>query len=259
MAIQRAFSDWGGNVAAFVLVVVVNAWSNLAPINDQTMTEISARYPSLFTPAGFTFSIWGLIYLALLGFIVYQALPSQRSSPTIARIGPWFQVNCVANAAWLIAWHYDLLHLSLLIMLVMLITLVLIYRTLLAEIGTASFPQHLLVHLPFSLYTAWITVATIANISVIQTSYGWDGVGMTIISWTLLKLAVAGAIGATVVLRYGDAIFVLVIAWATYGIAVMQSATPSVSGAATVVTLLALLLAMQEGISRIRQIASPFG
>jgi len=131
--------------------------------------------------------------------------------------------------------------------------LVLIYRVLLSEVGRASIAQHLALHLPFSLYTGWITVATIANVSVVQTGNGWDDIGLTAVSWTLLKLAVAGAIGATIVLRFGDAIFVLVIAWAAYGISVMQYATPAVSGGATTLSLLALILATNEAVSRLRR------
>lgn len=249
---SRPFSDWGGNLAAFALVLVTNALSNILPLNDQTMPEISAKYPSLFTPAGFTFSVWGVIYLALLIFVIYQALPSQRDNNTIARISRLFQLSCLANAAWIVVWHYNLLPLSLLIMILLLATLVRIYRTLLGEIDQASVIQHLALHFPFSLYTAWITVAAIANVSVLQTAYGYDNVVMTAISWALLKLALAGAIGAAVVLRTGDAVFVLVVAWAAYGISVMQTATPTISGAATAVSLLALMLAAYEGVSRLR-------
>lgn len=248
---QRPISDWGGNILGFLLVIAVNILSNALPINGQSMPEISAKYPSPFTPAGFTFSIWGVIYLALLIFVVYQALPAQRENRTIAGISRPFQVNCVANAAWLFAWHYDLLTISLLIMLVLLATLALIYRSLLAERPDTAVGQYLAVHLPFSLYTGWITVATIANISALQTANGWDNVGLTAVSWTLLKLAAAGAIGATVVLRFRDPVFVLVVAWAAFGISAMQSDTPAVSGAATSLALLSLILAASEGATRL--------
>ena len=251
---RRKLSDWGGNLAAFVLVIVLNVMSNALPINGQTMPEISAKYPSLFTPAGFTFSIWGVIYLALLLFVIYQALPSQRSNETIAGISRLFQVNCVANASWIVAWHYDLLTVSLLLMLVLLVTLILIYRALLGVVEQASITQHLLLHIPFSLYTGWITLATIANVSTVQTGNGWDDLWLTAVSWTLLKLALAGAIGAAVVLRYGDAVFILVVAWAACGISVMQSATPAVSGGALTLSLLALLLAMNEAVARLRRL-----
>ncbi len=249
---QRPISDWGGNLVAFALVIFLNVLSNALPINGQTMPEISAKYPSLFTPAGITFSIWGLIYLALLVFVIYQALPAQRTNATLSGISSWFKINCVANATWIVVWHYDLLAVSLVLMLVILVTLVHIYRELLKHIDEAGIVQHVSLYLPFSLYTAWITVATIANISVLQTGFGWDDVGLTAVQWTLVKLALAGAIGATVIARTRDAAFVLVIAWAAYGIYVKQSATPAVSGAALTLSLLSLLLAANEGLARLR-------
>ncbi len=249
---NRSISDWGGNIAAFVLVIVFNWLSNALPFNDQSQTDIAAKYPSLFTPAGFTFSIWGVIYLALLAFIVYQALPSQRQNTSIARLSAPFKISCIANASWLVAWHYDQIVLAMIIMLVILASLVMIYRSLLAEINRVTLLQHLVVVLPFSLYTSWISVATIANISILQTAYGWDNVGLTAANWTLLKLALAGAIGATVVLRTRDAVFVLVTAWAAYGIATKQAATPAISGAAIMLAMLALLLALREAVTRLR-------
>lgn len=250
---DRPTSDWGGNVAAFILVIVFNALSNALPFNDQTQTEIAARYPSLFTPAGFTFSIWGVIYLVLLAFVIYQALPSQRQNALIARLSVPFKINCVSNALWLVAWHYDQVALALLIMLVILATLVIIYRELITQITQATFLQHLLLYLPFSLYTSWISVATIANASILQYARGWDALFMSPVSWALLKLALAGAIAATVVVRTGDIVFVLVVAWACYGIAVAQSPTPAVAGAATMLSIIALLLAANEIVSRLRQ------
>ncbi len=243
---QRTFRDWGGNLVAFAIVILLNVLSNALPINGQTMPEISAKYPSLFTPAGFTFSIWGVIYLALLAFVVWQALPAQRTNAKIARLSTLFQVNCLMNATWIVVWHYDLLALSLVVMLAILVTLALIYRGLLDEIADAPFAEHLVLYLPFSLYTSWICVATIANASALQTGNGWDDIWLTTIQWALLKLAVAGAIGAHVVLRYRDPVFASVVVWAAYGISVKQSAILPVSGAASMLALLmAILVAME--------------
>ena len=248
---QRDTSDWAGNLAAFAIMILLNILSNALPINGQSMPEISAKYPSLFTPAGITFSIWGVIYLALLAFVTWQALPAQRGKETLARIAPWFKVNCLANASWLVAWHYDLLVVSMLIMLLMLVTLIRIYTILIRDIDSAPFKEHLVLYLPFSLYTGWIVVATIANASVIQTHWGLDDAGIGAIEWTFLNLALAGAIGATMVLRFRDIPFALVIAWAAFGISVMQSGTPAVSGAATTLSLLMLFLAMRDGVLRL--------
>ena len=248
---QRSIADWGGNLAAFAIVILLSVLSNALPINGQTMPEISAKYPSLFTPAGFTFSIWGVIYLALLVFVIWQALPAQRSNPRVAKISRYFQVNCLMNALWFVVWHYDLLAISCVVMLVILFTLAQIYRALIAEIDSVPFIEHITLYLPFSIYTGWISLATIANLSAFQTGSGWDNVWLTAVQWTLLKLAVAGALGATMVLRYRDIPFAMVVAWAAYGISVMQSATPEVSGAAATLALLALILVAVDGVRRL--------
>jgi len=249
---KRTPTDWGGNLVAFAIVILFNVLSNALPLNGQSMPEISAKYPSLFTPAGFTFSIWGVIYLTLLIFVIWQALPAQRDNQKIADVSRLFQINCLMNALWIVVWHYDLLFVSLLVMFVILGTLILIYRKLLAAIDTARFVEHLTLYLPFSLYTGWISLATIANISAWQTGNGWDDIGMTAIQWTLVKLAIAGAIGASVILRLRDVPFVMVVAWAAYGISVKQAATPEVAGAATTLCLLALFLVLRDGAMRLR-------
>jgi len=243
---QRRISDWGGNILGIVTVIAINGLANALPINGQGTGQVSAKYESLFTPAGYTFSIWGLIYLSLLAYVIYQALPAQRENATLAKIGPYFLLNCAANAAWIFAWHYELLLLSLLLMLVILGSLVWIYQILGIANGPASTGRRLFVHLPFSIYTGWISVATIANISAVQTALNWNSLGLEPVSWTLVKLAIAGAIGALVVLRRGDVAFVLVVAWAAFGIAARQAAIPEVAGAAATIGLTALLLAGTE-------------
>jgi hypothetical protein len=195
------------------------------------MSAISAKYPSLFTPAGFTFSIWGVIYLLLLVFIIYQSLPSQRDNQAIAGISRLFQINCIANAVWIVVWHYDFLALSVVVMLVILASMILIYKRLLDDSW--------ILRLPFSLYTAWICVATIANISALQNANGWDDIGLSAVQWT-------------VIVKLRDIGFILVIAWATYGISVMQADTPAVAGSALTLCLLALLLGVREIWSRLR-------
>ena len=249
-ASRRPLPDWALSIAAFAAVILTNFLSNALPINGQTPAEISARYPSMFTPAGFTFSIWGVIYLSLLGYVVYQALPAKRTDPLLERLSRPFQVSCGLNVAWILAFHYDLLVLSLLIMIALLVTLAWIYRLLLPARNEARLTARLFVLLPFSLYTAWISLATIANLSAVQTSLGWDDLGLGAVDWTLLKLAVAGALGATIIVRFGDIAFMLVVAWAAYGIAMNNVLNPLVSGAASMLMMAALVLVVAETLQR---------
>lgn len=245
---KRTITDWGLNIMALVVVIVVNAMANAIPLGGQNTGEVSARYPSLFTPAGYTFSIWGLIYTALIIFVIYQALPSQRDNRVLAAISPWFLLSCAGNAAWIFAWHFNGLWLSLALMAVMLFALIRIYRLLEPATGW----QRWAVNVPFSLYTGWITVAIIANASAVQTGMSWDAAGLSAVQWTVIKIAMAGSIAAAVVLLRGDRVFVLVVAWAAGGILVRQAATPEVAGSAMTVILVALLLVAFESIRKWR-------
>ena len=248
----RTASDWAGNILAFGITIAMNSMATSIPLGGRTPRAISDAYPSLFTPSGLTFSIWALIYLGLTLFVIYQALPAQRDNGLLASISPLFKANCLANAAWILAWHYDFLALSVLIMVFILTTLVLIYRRLQDHSPTATGVERLAVHWPFRLYTGWICVALIANVSSVQNAMGWDEVAMGAITWTLLKLALAGTIAAAVLARKGDVIFAGVIAWAAYGIYLKQAATPAVSGAALSLCLLVVMISTLELIRQLR-------
>jgi hypothetical protein len=237
---ERKWTDWGGVILALILVVTVNWLANWLPIGGQATGEVSAKYGSLFTPAGFTFAIWGIIYLGLFAYAITQALPSQRNSETLSRIGRLFILSCIFNGCWMFAWHYEFIAISFLLMLGMLVSLIQIYRI----IKNTDEKLSLAITLPFSLYVAWISVATIANFSSLQTALDANTVGMSFVNWTLLKLALAGAIGASVLLLKRDIAYVLVIGWAAYGISAKQIATPEVSGAAWTLTMVAIALAI---------------
>jgi hypothetical protein len=237
--VQRSVAERAAVVAALALVLVVNWLANALPLGGLQTGEVSALYESHFTPAGFTFAIWGVIYTGLVLYAIYQAFPARRDEARLLPIGRLFVINCTLNAAWLFAWHHQLIGLSMLLMLCMLATLVGIYRQLGAWGDTRA-----LVRIPFSLYLAWICVATLANASALQTA--WDGNELLLshVNWTLLKIALAGAVGATVCVLRCDAVFVLVIAWAAYGIASKQAAVAEVHGAALAVSALCLLMAI---------------
>ena len=254
---ERKISDWGGAIAAYILVILVNYLSNALPLNGMTQKDLSDKYDSLFTPAAFTFSIWGVIYLALAAFVVYQALPAQRNSLLVSRVSRLFILSCLANILWLVVWHYEFLTVSLLVMFGILAILVAIYVTLGISFAKASWGERLFLHVPFSLYTGWITVATMANLSIVQNGMGWDDLALSATNWTLLKLAIVAAICAIIVLRRGDFIYAMVIAWAAFGIMIKQVDNPAVSGAAMTLAACAVILAAYEAIRRLFQ-AEPY-
>ena len=249
---QRPATDWAGNIAALLTVIAVNALANILPIAGKMTGDVSDKYSSLFTPAGFTFGIWSLIYAALLAFVIYQALPAQRDSRPLADLGSYFKIGCGANVLWIFAWHYEWLVPSLLLMLILLSTLIFIYRDL--EIVDANAPagQRWFVQFPFGLYLGWITVATIANTSAVQSALGWNDLFIGEVAWTQLKLAIAGAIAAYVIFKRNDIVFALVVAWAAFGITMGQAQSPAVSGAAATISMACLLMVGYEFWRRIR-------
>lgn len=245
---ERDIKDWGGNIVALVAVVLVNAMASGLPIGGVTTGEVSARYESLFTPAGYAFAIWGLIYIALFAYVIYQARPVRRQNVKLAKISRPWQLSCLFNIIWVFLWHYDFLLLSLIAMLSILLCLITIYRELGIAVAPASNGRKFFVHLPFSIYTGWICVATIANLSAVQVGTGWNEFLFSAETWTLLKLGVAGAIAATLICRRRDIAATLVVAWAAWAIGVKQVATPAVAGAAQALTYVALLLVLFEAV-----------
>jgi hypothetical protein len=240
------------NVLAVVATIALNGLANTLPLNGLTTGEISDRFQVYFVPAGYVFSIWGLIYLALTAFAVFQALPAQRENPRLTRIGYLFAASCVANIAWLFLWHYEQFPLTLLAMLALLGLLIAIYLRLGIGQEAVATAEKWLVHIPFSIYLGWVTVATIANVTSLLDYLNWSGWGISEQAWAIIMLAAGTAIAAAVSLTRGDAAYMLVIVWAFAGIAVKHAATPVVATAAWVATA-AAVLALAAGVFAARR------
>jgi hypothetical protein len=213
------------NIAGLIAVIFFNYVSNTGVIGGKNVGEISNAYDSLFAPAGFTFAIWGLIYLALLGFAVYQArdlfVNSQANVPLLLRISGWFGLTCAANIIWLVAWLNERIGLAWLLMGTLLGGLVILYVHI--GIGVRSPKdrwERWLLFFPFSLYLGWICVATIANGSSFLVSIGWNGFGLPPAMWAILMMAVAATLGILMVMKRNDWVIAGVVAWALTGIGV---------------------------------------
>jgi hypothetical protein len=241
------------NLLGFLGTVIVNALANILPINGVTTGELSDLYPNLFTPAALTFSIWGLIYVLLAIFVVYQLLPSVRGDPQkadfIRRIGPFFFVSCIANIGWIFAWHYQNVALSLVFMLVLLGSLLTIYLRL--NIGTteATKARRYMVHLPFSVYMGWITIATIANVTAALVNVNWGGFGLGEQFWAVAVIVVGIAIALSVLVTRRDAYYCLVVDWALLGILLKRLSDATVPDQRVVVASIAGLAIITVGIA----------
>jgi benzodiazapine receptor len=230
------------NVLAVIAVIVINGLANALPINGLTTGEISDRFQVYFVPAGYVFSIWGLIYVGLIAFAVYQVLPAQRDNLRLRSIGYLFALSCVANIAWIFLWHYEIFLLTLVAMLALLLLLIAIYLRLDIGRDQVSTAEKWLVHVPFSIYLGWITVATIANVTSLLDYLNWSGWGISPEAWTVIMLVAGLVIASAVSLTRGDVAYMLVIVWAFAGIAVKHADTPVVATAAWVTAVLAALM-----------------
>jgi hypothetical protein len=210
-------------VLCVIATIVLNGLANALPLNGVTTGEVSDQFDVYFVPAGYVFSIWGLIYAGLIAYAVYQALPAQRENPRLRRVGYLFALSCGANIGWLFLWHYQLIALTLWAMVTLLLLLIGIYEFL--QIGHAQVPaaEAWLVHAPFSTYLGWITVATIANATTVLYDAGWNGWGASPQTWAVIMLIAGAIITSAVALRRRDIAYVLVIMWAFTGIAVRHA------------------------------------
>ena len=234
----------GANIIGFVVMVVVNVLANTLPLNNVTTAELSDSYPNYFVPAGYVFSIWGIIYLLLLGFTVYQARPAQRNGELLEKVGWFFLVSCLLNSVWIFLWHWKLVLPSVLVMFGLLGTLIIIYLRLGVGLTKLGREEKIYVHLPFSVYLGWITVAPIANVTALLVNMGWPSYGAEAINWTLLVLGVAIVIGLINVWTRGDVGYNLVLVWAFLGIMVKQlgvGLVPYVAGLGAAIIIIALL------------------
>jgi benzodiazapine receptor len=232
------------NIIAFVATVIINGLAGSTTlIGGVNTAEISDANPTLITPAGYVFSIWGIIYILLAIFVIYQALPSQKEKEYTKKIGWLFVLSSTANIVWIFLWQYQILSASVILIFLLLATLIAIYLRLNIGKSTASLREKLAVHAPFSVYLGWITIASIANVAVFLVSEKWDGFGISPETWATLIIIVALAITLLVLATRRDIAYGLVIAWALTGIAVNQSGNQNVvtlTEASAIIVLLAL-------------------
>jgi hypothetical protein len=235
------------NLLGFLGTIVVNALANILPINNKTTGELSDLYPNLFTPAALTFAIWGLIYVLLAIFVIYPLIPSVRRDAQkvdfVQRIGPLFFISCLANIGWIFAWHYEMVSLSLVMMLILLGCLLAIYLRL--NIGKSGTPkaEKYFVHLPFSVYLGWITIATIANVTAVLVNINWNAWGLSEQFWAVAVIIVGIAITLSVLFTRKDIYYCLVVDWALLGILIKRlSVTTVPDQSVVVVTIVGLVL-----------------
>lgn len=233
----------------FIVMLIVNALAVFLPLNGKSTGELSDAIPIYFVPEGYVFSIWSLIYVALIGYAIYQLLPRSHNNTRLHSIAWLFVLNVFANAGWIFLWHYEYVATSVLLMLVLLITLIVIYVQL--EIGRSSVSkiEYWLTHFPFSLYLGWISVATIANIAGALYVHEWNALGIAPQIWSAVMICVAGLLAVVMLIQRKDYVYSGVIIWAVIGIARKFSTEPVILWSASIVIAVIALVIIIRAVS----------
>jgi hypothetical protein len=221
----------------FLAVLTVNALANILPINGVGTGKISDDLPNLFVPAGLTFSIWGLIYLLLAGYVVaafVQAFGKNPGRRWGAADGAILSFNFAANIAWIFAWHYHHVALSLVFMILILGSLILLEELNASRLASdksgavsGSRAMRFFLTTPINVYLGWICVATIANVTALLVASGWDGFGLDPRMWTVLVIAAGLAVGLLLIFLRDAIAAPLVIVWAYAGIVIKRTGVDS--------------------------------
>lgn len=216
----------------YIIMILLNIMANVLPINNVTTAEVSDAYANLFTPAGITFSIWLLIYILLLGYTLYQFKSfkdiAYEDKHQFKRIGFIFSISSLANALWILAWHHDRIGLSLLLMLIILACLIVINGITREMIFTLR--DWFFIKLPFEVYFGWITVATIANLSVYLVKLKWQGLGFSQVFWVSLAILIGAVIAVYNIYFYKAPAYGTVIVWAYMGIIIKHLSASAYGG-----------------------------
>lgn len=211
------------NIVAFIVTIYFNYASSAGIFNDTTQADVSARYETLFTPAGYAFSIWGVIYLLLLGFVIYQSrslFVKVRDDQFIIRTGWWFVLSCMANSLWCYLFVSDYILASTFVIFFILFCLLQIVIRNRMELDDEPISVILFLWWPFVIYSGWLTVACIANVSVYLSKIGWNGFGISENIWTISMILIAMVINLMITWKRNMREFALVGVWALVAIAV---------------------------------------
>lgn len=220
------------NTISFVVMVAINVLANILPIGIGNTGEISERYPNLFTPAPITFTIWAVIYLLMATFILYQwgLIGSKEASQSdVKRIDLWFALSCAFNIGWIFAWHFNVIALSMIMMIGLLISLIVIERRLIKRKRRRL--SYLSANIGFDVYFGWIIAATIANLTVFLVSLNWDGFGLSPVFWTSIVLVAGAFIGSVPVIFFNRWFSTIAVLWAYIGILIRHISDTGFFGA----------------------------
>ncbi|SEI81921.1 hypothetical protein SAMN05192553_101412 [Cyclobacterium xiamenense] len=238
------------NSVTFLVVLLFNYLGSSGDYFGSTVGEVSADYQTLLTPAGYAFSIWGLIYLGWLAFLVFQwqGYLTGNSATALLPAGIWFSLANLSNALWVWAWTSGHLWLSLLLIAGLLLALIRLVINFRLELDDVPLRILFWVWWPICIYTGWVILATVLNTSVVLRSLGFSGQPETDTVWAVVILLVAAAIYMLLTLYRNMREAALVGAWGIGAIAVSKwEQAPTIGMLAAAVALMLLVTAGVHG------------
>jgi hypothetical protein len=230
------------NLLALAIHIILSFATQFKLVNTVDVAQVSNQFPTLFTPAGITFAIWGLIYVALLAMCIYHLVISfiknenHEANKATDKMGPWFILNNLATAAWLYVWTHQMIGLAEILIVFQLISLIIIHSLLGIQEPEHSLSNKIFTQAPLSIYLGWISIATIANTAVYLSSVGWSRFGFSETAWAMLMIGAAIFITMLMIFFKNNILFAVVVLWALWGIIIkqeeLQSFHPSLINAA---------------------------
>ncbi|MFB1100331.1 tryptophan-rich sensory protein [Terribacillus sp. JSM ZJ617] len=228
------------SLLAFIAAIVVNYLSNALPLGGKNTRQLSDQLGVLFQPAGYAFSIWGVIYLFAFIWVIRLFLRSTRETEWYGRAAGAFIASCIFNIAWLFSFHYQLFSISIIPMVGLLISLIILYQAISTSSDRRKFDLF-----PFSIYIGWVSVATILNVGILFVSLGVDNIEGWLLSgevWTIILLIVGAVLAIGFMHVFRDSIYPLVFIWAYVAIASARAENfPAITAVASIMALVILI------------------
>lgn len=215
--------------------IAFNWLAAVGRVNGVSPSDISDKYPTPITPAGYAFSIWSVIYLGMIAFSIYQMLP--RNAARFRSIRSLYIMTCALNCGWIYMWHSDQIAICLVLIFLLAVCLFLINLNLKVTTGPG---EYWLAKAPFSIYFGWVTAATLVNFAILLVQMNisvspWLGIGLILF---------AAALGVILRIRLVNYLYPLAIAWALTAIGVKQSGQTLIVAAAAIGTIACLIASL---------------
>jgi len=204
------------NLAVYLVTIGINALGAMGLINGLSQKQVSDRFDTLITPSPATFSIWGVIYTLLLISLVYLIIRNKEpgAAKAIEAISLPFWISSAANILWIVAFSFELIGVSTLMIFAFVIILALLNLKLKGTTGR----ERSLLALSFGMYNGWLLIASVVNTAAFLVQIKWTGFGLTPDTWAVIILIVSIVLAAGIQIRLRSAVLTLPIAWAYFGI-----------------------------------------